>query len=192
MRPITTAIIASAIVQLQGCAYSPQQAQLAPSIRIMKSDIGANTSVSLKVVDDRPSKSLGRRADTFGPAAEISADQELDDVIRGELVKSLVARGFKVVSNGETADAALKFEIRHFEYTMSQGWTFGLHVTGAIKAYASRDGEIYEKLYRSTIEENVAIVPTAATNEKVINKGLSKILNEMLEDDALFKSLANH
>jgi uncharacterized lipoprotein YajG len=191
MRLFTRLLIVSAFFQLQGCAYNAQQAKLDPTIPIIKSDQGRNASVLLQIADERATKSLGKRADTFGPAAEISASQELDDVIRTEVTKILENKGFKVIRDGEGGRTILKIEIRHFEYTMSQGWTFGLHVTGAIKAVALRDGKPYEKLYRSSIEERVFVVPTAKTNEEVINRGLSALLSEMVKDEDLFKSLAN-
>lgn len=191
MRLLTPLLLFSAVLQLQGCAYNAQQAKLAPSIQITKSNEGRNTSVALQIVDDRPTKVLGKRADTFGPAAEITAAQELEDVIRVAATKVLQSKGFKVVETREGSDAVLKLEIRHFEYTMSQGWTFGLHVTGALKAVASREGQAYEKLYRSAIEERVVIVPTAEINEAAINRGLTKLLNEMFADEKLFVSLAS-
>lgn len=191
MRLFTTLLIVLAFIQLQGCAYNAQQAKLDPTIPIVKSDQGRNTSVLLQVVDERATKSLGKRADTFGPAAQISASRELDDVIRTEVTKVLENKGFKVLRAGEGVGTTLKLEIRHFEYTMSQGWTFGLHVTGAIKAVTLRDEKAYEKLYRSSIEERVFVVPTAKINEEVINRGLSALLSEMVKDEDLFKSLAN-
>ena len=192
MRLIPSLLLVTAILQIQGCAYNPQQAKLVPSVQSIKSSIGSNTTVALLIADERPSRVLGRRADTYGPAAEISAAQELDDVMRIELAKALRDKGFKVVDAQEGADAVLKLEIRHFEYTMSQGWNFGLHVTGAVKAVALKEGKAYEKLYRSAVEERVFVVPTAEINEAVINRGLSKLLNELLADESLFKSLAGH
>lgn len=192
MRIIPSLLLVTVILQIQGCAYNSQQARLIPSIQSTRSSIGSNTTVALQIADERPSRVLGRRADTFGPAAEISAAQELDDVMRIELAKALRDNGFKVVDAKEGANAVLKLEIRHFEYTMSQGWNFGLHVTGAVKAVALKEGKAYEKLYRSAVEERVFVVPTAEINEAVINRGLSKLLNELLADERLFKSLSGH
>ena len=80
---------------------------------------------------------------------------------------------------------------RLLEYSTSQGfWTGGVHVKGALKAYASRASDNYERVYRSEKEERTVIVPTAESNENLINTALTELLNQVFEDTGLFKFLA--
>lgn len=178
------------LLLLQGCAYQAQTANLAPSLEFPDSTEGKNVSVAVRIIDERPSKSLGHRAHAYGPAGEITATQELASVLDRQIKNGLRKKGFTLVDYSATADPKLTIEIRLFEYTMSQGFTFGLHVKGALKAFASLSKDNYENFYRTEVEERVFTAPTAATNESVINAGLTKLLNEMFRDSKLFNFLA--
>ncbi|MDB5770600.1 MAG: hypothetical protein JWM42_974 [Burkholderia sp.] len=178
-------------VTIQGCAFNPQQANLTPTITVASSNEGKNVAVGVRVVDERPSKSLGRRGTAYGAAAEITANQDLADVVEKQVVEGLRRKGFKPVAFSATNEPRLSVEVRLLEYSTSQGfWTGGVHVKGALKAAATRSTGNYERLYRSEKEERIMVVPTAESNEKLINTALSELLNQVLEDANLFKFLA--
>ena len=50
-----------AIILLAGCALTSQQAMLRPELQLSRTDLGRGTAVALKVVDERPDKTLGHR-----------------------------------------------------------------------------------------------------------------------------------
>ena len=81
MRTLVT-VLASAFV-LSGCAYAKQQANLAPTVSVIESTQGQGMTVAVRVVDERPSKSLGNRGTAYGAAAEITSVQEVA-VVRSE------------------------------------------------------------------------------------------------------------
>ena len=57
-------VIAALLLTLVGCAQSPQQINLNPQIKTDK-HISNQPSVHLKIVDKRPSQSLGTRGGTY-------------------------------------------------------------------------------------------------------------------------------
>jgi hypothetical protein len=59
-----------------------------------------------------------------------------------------------------------------------------------MKAIATNNGEVYERMYRSDDEERVVFVPDANSNEKMINESLSFLLNQVIGDNALIGHLA--
>lgn len=184
------ASIAIAALTLQGCAFNPQQANLAPSLNIAASTEGKNIPIGIRVIDDRPSKSLGRRSNGMIQAAEITAAQDLAVVVKQQLMDGLRKKGFDPVEFNEKNKTNLTFEIRLLEYSTSQGFfTGGVEVKGAIKAHATHASDNYDHMYRSDEEERVIIVPTAESNEKLINTSLSELLNKILEDTSLIKFL---
>ena len=147
--------------------------------------------MAVHVVDERASKSLGRRGTAYGAAAEITAAQDLTVVVRDEVVAALEKKGFTTTDYTENAGTRLTVEIRLLEYSTSQGfWTGGVQVQGTLKAVARKDGRDFEKLYRSNKEERVGIVPTAETNEQWINEALSDVLQQLLDDQNLINFLA--
>lgn len=180
------------LVFLAGCAFNPQQAKLSPSVSVLPSSEGHNVKVALKVVDERPSKAIGRRGAGFAPAAEITAAEDISVVIQRSLMDGLRKKGFNPVDSTEGNGAHLTIEVRLLEYSTSQGfWTGGVHIKGALKAIAVRGANNYERMYRTEKEERVVIVPTAEVNERWINDALTNVLNQVFDDVGLFKFLAS-
>lgn len=177
---------------LQGCAFNPQQANLAPRVSVQASAEGKNISVAVRVLDERPSKSLGRRGTAYGGAAEITAGQDLAVVVQQTVVEALAKKGFKPVEFAPGVQTKLTVEVRLLEYSTSQGfWTGGVHVKGALKALAQKPSDNFEKVYRVEKEERVVVVPTAESNEALINQALSDLLGQVVDDVGLLKFLAS-
>lgn len=175
---------------LGGCAYAPQQAHLDPIVSVIGTKEGSGIVVAVEVVDERPSKSLGRRGNSYGSAAEITSAQDLAAVVHDEIVNGLKTKGFTVEDFSPSSNTSLKAEIRLLEYSTSTGfWTGGVHVNGAIKVIAMRNGKQYERIYRTADEKRVVVVPGANSNEKMINAALSSLLNQIFEDRALISHL---
>lgn len=184
-------LLAAACLFLSACAFSPQKANIAPTMAVTPSDVGSGVTVAVNVVDERPSKTLGRRGTAYGAAAEITAAQDLAVVVQQHVVDALEQKGFTTADYDRDAPTRLSVEIRLLEYSTSQGfWTGGVQVQGTLKAVAMNDGEHFDKMYRSDEEKRVMVVPTADENEAWINTALSDVLNQMLNDDELVEFLA--
>lgn len=183
---------AAAIVAcMSGCAFNSQKANIAPTLQVAHSNEGHGEVVGLRVMDERPSQSLGRRGTAaVSRGAEITTNQNIAAVIQDKVSEGLQQKGFVVrpYAEGETK---LSLELRELEYHTSTGfWTGGVHVNGAIKAVGTKIGDTYERMYRSEKERRVVVVPTAGKNEDDINNGLSDLLRSLFEDVGLFKFLA--
>jgi len=177
---------------VNGCAFKPQKANIAPTVAVMASDEGKGVSVAVRVVDERPSKSLGRRGSAYGVAAEITQAQEISFIVQREVANSLEKKGFSVVEYSDSLNPRLTVEVRLLEYSTSQGFfSGGVQIKGALKANAVNGAKTYEKMYRSETEERVIMVPTPATNERWINDALSEVLNQLLNDNSLHGVLKN-
>lgn len=176
---------------LSGCAFTPQKANISPTVSVMNSSEGSGIDVSVRVTDERPSKSLGRRGTAYGAAAEITAAQDIAVIAQNEIIAGLKKKGFAARDGDSGSKAKLVVEVRLLEYSTSQGfWTGGVHIKGALKAAATKDSKSYEKMYRSEKEERVVVVPTAETNEKWINDALSDVLTQLLDDKGLLMFLS--
>lgn len=189
MRTLVT-VLASAFV-LSGCAFAKQQANLAPTVSVVESTQGNGMTVAVRVLDERPSKSLGRRGTAYGAAAEITSVQEVAVVVQQQVVDGLKKKGFSTADFAPNQARSLTVEVRFLDYSTSQGfWTGGVNIRGALKVVAQRDGQTYEQLYRSDKEERVVVVPTAKTNEQWINTALSEVLQQLFNDQGLMTFLA--
>lgn len=184
-------LLAIALLASAGCAFNPQTANIKPAVNVLSSNDGKGVTVAIRVVDERPSKSLGRRGTAYGAAAEITAAQDIAAVIQSEITAGLKQKGFNPVDESATADARLAIEVRLLEYSTSTGfWTGGVNIKSTLKGVATKGGKTYEKMYRTDKEERVMVVPTAETNEKWINGALSEVLTQLLDDNGLVMFLA--
>ena len=175
-----------------GCAFNPQKANVSPTVAVMPSSEGKGGSVAVRVIDERPSKSLGHRGTAYRAAAEITSAQELSFIVQREISAALQKKGFSVIEYADDANPRLTVELRLLEYTTSQGfWTGGVQIKGALKAIAANGSRTFEKMYRSEKEERIVMVPTAETNERWINESLNDVLNQLLNDNILFSVLKN-
>lgn len=175
------------VLALSGCSYNKQTATFAPTVIVAKTNEGAGAPVGLRVVDERPTKSLGHRGNIHGRAAEITTNQDLAAVIHDKISEGLSNRGYAVVPY-DGASTKLSVELRSLEYSTSTGfWSGGVAVNAAMKAVASKPGDTYEKMYRSDAERRVQFVPTAGKNEQDLNNGVSAIITDLFDDVGLFK-----
>lgn len=190
MEKIRLILISLSILVASGCAFNPQKANLTPNVSVTNSQIGGKTPVYIQVIDERADKALGRRGTAYGAAAEITAQQDLAQVVKNEIAKGLTSQGF-VISDQASAKSKLVIEIRALEYSTSQGfWTGGVHIKGALKGRAQQNTQTFEKMYRYEKEERVVVVPTAETNERWINDALSETLSQLIKDSELLSFLA--
>ena len=192
MENIRLLLISLSILIASGCAFNPQKANLTPNVNVTNSSIGNNTSVFVNVLDERVDRSLGRRGTAYGAAAEITAEQDLAEVVKSEITRGLSHQGF-IIADRASAQVTLTIEVRALDYSTSQGfWTGGVHIKGALKGRAEKESNQYEKMYRYEKEERVVVVPTAKTNERWINEALSETLSQLLEDTELLFFLAKN
>ncbi len=176
---------------LSACAFTPQTAVIKPEVNFTETDEGHGATVVVKVVDERSSKALGHRGSATYKGAKITTTQDIEGLIREEIMQGLAKKGFKPIDCTSECTPNLKVEIRLLEYSTSTGFfTGGIHTKAALKAIANANGKIYEKIYRVDNEKRVVVVPTASANEKYLNQLVSEILNKLFQDQELIATLA--
>jgi len=179
------------VLGLTGCAFNKQNVTLQPMLNVASSSEGAGKTVWLRVVDDRPSTSLGHRGGAGGAAAEITTSQDMEVLVEANIRDGLYKRGYNVVDD-PSQQRQLLVELRELLYSTSTGfWTGGVEVNGAMKVVAKGPGGAYEKMYRSTNKQRVVIVPTADTNAEWINATLSDLLAKLFDDPAVANTLSH-
>lgn len=175
------------------CALVPQEVTLIPNIHVIDSNTGKGLKVTVRVKDERNSKSLGYRGATAAKGAAVTTTQNMEKLVRDELLKGLKKKGFDITEYDTKHEREFIVELRHLECYLSMGlWAVGIHVKGAMKVIAKNRGDGYEKMYRIENEERSAIGPGANKKGQLITKGLSNLLEKLLSDDNLFRFLSNH
>ncbi len=184
-------LLASTLALLSGCAFQRQVVNLQPTVTVAGSDIGTGVSVAVKVVDERPTKSIGHRGTAYGKAAEIASDQDLAAVVAEQLRIGLEKKGFAAGDYSQNSPTRLAVEIRLLDYSTSTGfWSGGVHLKAALKVDAKNGGKDFDKMYRKEREQRVQVVPTAGTNEQWLNEALGDVITQVLADEELLSFLA--
>jgi uncharacterized lipoprotein YajG len=188
---LKTVIAVLAALALSGCAFNSQTVKLAPQVDIAPSSEGAGSIVGLRVLDERPSQSLGNRgAASVAKGAQISTTQDVAALIHSEVAQGLQSKGFTVAPYGGEG-TQLQLELRQLEYTTSTGfWTGGVHVNGAMKVEATRPGDSFDQMYRAENERRVVVVPTAGKNAEDLNQGITDLIRKVLDDAGLIRFLS--
>ena len=173
------------------CAFNAQSINISPVMSLSSSDLGKGKDVLLSVVDERPKQIIGHRGTAYGAAAEITSSQDVAVVIREKVSTGLSSKGFHVVTGSGQATTSMKVEIRLIEYTTSAGfWTGGIHTRAAFKGICKNGRQEYENIYRQENEERVVVVPTAETNEQLINQVVGQALEKIFRDEQILGCLA--
>jgi uncharacterized lipoprotein YajG len=170
-----------------GCAITPQEAVLSPTVAVKGSSIGNNLAVALEVADERSGKLAGTRA-TLG--AQIILE-DVKSPVEKEIRKGLEGNGFKPVAHKAQISRRLRVEVRTVELRVTMSFvTFGYFPRAAIKAVATNAGQTYQKFYRAEKEERSLIVNTEIANNRLLSEVFSDVLSQIVNDQQLMRFLA--
>lgn len=191
-------LVILASLMLGACAFTPQTADLNPTLHLTQSNIGKGTEISVRVVDERTQKILGHRGSAFMKGAKITTDQDIPGLFHGKIMEALAAQGFAPVAYDEERPLQLRVDIRNLEYYTSTGfWSGGIHTNAAVKATATLTSSLvsvkgskkFEKVYISEGEKRVLFVPGAGSNERELNSAIAGVLEKMVGDQELLSFL---
>lgn len=189
---ISRGFLITCLILMNGCAFTSQVATLNPQVPNQTYNLGFGKTIGLKVLDERPNKELGHRGSAYGPSAEISTGQNVGSLIYQKIAEGLRKNGFLVVPQSDGIPAYLKVEIRQIKYHSAAGLvTFTVQSNSAIKGICKNGNKSYEQMYRGEYEEEWLVVPFAGTNEEIINKSLSTVLQNMFLDKRLLECLSH-
>lgn len=176
-----------AAVMVNGCAITSMEAKIRPDISVTESNIGQGRAIGVRVLDERPSQTVGKRA---AAGASIKMEEDLETIYQTALMDGLRRKGF-APEPGEIDGPNLKVEVRALAYDVSIGWwTGGIETDSAIKAYVNGATENYERLYRASDEDRAVFVPGAKGSNAKLNAVVNETLRSLLEDQKLLEVLA--
>jgi uncharacterized lipoprotein len=183
--------ILAAIAFFSGCAFAPQAVIISPQIDVQESEVGANHSVNLNVIDERPRRTLGTRG-VRGVGADLTIEGDLAATVQKALAEGLTKQRFKPLIDSNPESRELRVEIRNLDYTVIMGfWSGTLKVDISLKAICMRGSQRpYEQLHRGEIAESVQVVQSAQANNSYISQAVSAAVNSLLKDQKLFTCLS--
>lgn len=169
---------------LAGCAHSPQQLDPVPKLKDSISPVGQGQPVAVRVVDGRPSATLGTRGGLYPETSAVSVPAaSLMPKLQAEAEAAVRLLGFTPSPNAYNAPQ-LTLTLAELKY---QSPKEGLYVTEAtigatFRIEVQNGGRRYTGRYGASLNQRFGMAPNEQTNTKLVSDVLSDALTRVFKD----------
>ncbi|MBA1272033.1 YajG family lipoprotein [Stutzerimonas azotifigens] len=185
-------LVTVAALGLVGCAHSPQQLDPHPKLTGTINPVGQGQPVMVRVVDGRPSSTLGTRGGLYPEtsAVIVPADKVIPK-LQAQAEAAVRLLGFTPSANAFNAPQ-LTLTLADLKY---QSPKEGLYVTEAtigatFRVDAQNGGRRYNGRYGATLNQRFGMAPNEQTNTKLVSEVLSDALTRVFNDQNIGQLLA--
>ncbi|RJG10418.1 hypothetical protein D3879_20620 [Pseudomonas cavernicola] len=185
-------LIAVTSLTLVGCAHSPQQLSPQPKLIAPLTAVGQGQPVVVRVVDGRPSPTLGTRGGLYPETSAISvAAADIVPKLQAQAEAAVRLLGFTPSANAYNAPQ-LTITLAELKY---QSPKEGLYVTEAtisatFRADVQNATRRYSGRYGSSLDQRFGMAPNQQTNTKLVSDVLSDALTRTFKDPTIGQMLA--
>ncbi|AVX12233.1 YajG family lipoprotein [Stutzerimonas stutzeri] len=179
-------------MSLVGCAHSPQQLDPNPKLNGTINPVGQGQPVVVRVVDARPSPTLGTRGGLYPEtSAVIVPSAKVIPKLQVQTEAAVRLLGFTPSPNAYNAPQ-LTLTLAELKY---QSPKEGLYVTEAnigatLKIEVQNAGKRYNGRYGASLNQRFGMAPNEQTNTKLVSDVLSDALTRVFRDDNIGRLLA--
>ncbi|MCQ4295770.1 YajG family lipoprotein [Pseudomonas stutzeri] len=179
-------------MSLVGCAHSPQQLDPNPKLNGTINPVGQGQPVVVRVVDARPSPTLGTRGGLYPEtSAVIVPSAKVIPKLQAQAEAAVRLLGFTPSPNAYNAPQ-LTLTLAELKY---QSPKEGLYVTEAnigatLKIEVQNAGKRYDGRYGASLNQRFGMAPNEQTNTKLVTDVLSDALTRVFRDDNIGRLLA--
>ncbi|MCQ4289926.1 YajG family lipoprotein [Pseudomonas stutzeri] len=179
-------------MSLVGCAHSPQQLDPNPKLNGTINPVGKGQPVVVRVVDARPSPTLGTRGGLYPEtSAVIVPSAKVIPKLQAQTEAAVRLLGFTPSPNAYNAPQ-LTLTLAELKY---QSPKEGLYVTEAnigatLKVEVQNAGKRYNGRYGASLNQRFGMAPNEQTNTKLVSDVLSDALTRVFRDDNIGRLLA--
>jgi uncharacterized lipoprotein len=180
-------LIAVASLSLVGCAHSPQQLNPQPKLNAQLAPVGHGQPVVVRVVDGRPSPSLGTRGGMYPETSTISVSaNDVLPKLQAQAEAAVRLLGFTPTPNAYNAPqltvtlSELKYQSPKDNLYVTEatiGATFSADVANANRRYSGR--------YGASLDQRFGMAPNQETNTKLVGDVLSDALTRLFKDPTI-------
>ncbi|AUF94952.1 YajG family lipoprotein [Pseudomonas shirazensis] len=180
-------LLAVASLSLVGCAHSPQQLSPQPKLTTQLNPVGRGQPVVVRVVDGRPSQSLGTRGGMYPETSTISVNgNDVVPKLQAQAEAAVRLLGFTPTQGGSNAPqltvtlAELKYQSPKDKMYVTEatiGATFRADVANANRRYSGR--------YGASLDQRFGMAPNQETNTKLVSDVLSDALTRLFKDPTI-------
>ncbi|SDU82621.1 YajG family lipoprotein [Pseudomonas mucidolens] len=185
-------LITVSCLTLVGCANSPQQLSPQPKVTAQLAPVGQGQAVSVRVVDGRPSPTLGSRGGLYPETALISVTgEDLLPKLQAQAEAAVRLLGF---TPGNSPGAPqLTITLAELKYQSPKD---GLYVTEAsigatFRSDVNAGTRRYNGRYAASLNQRFGMSPNQETNTKLVSDVLSDALTRLFKDPSIGRLLSS-
>lgn len=192
LKRLLFSLAAVSTLALAGCAHSPQQLDPSPKITETISPVGQGQPVVVRVVDGRPSTTLGTRGGLYPETSAVIVPKEkVIPKLQAQAEAAVRLLGFTPSANAGNAPQ-LTLTLAELKY---QSPKEGLYVTEAtigatFRAEVQNGGRRYAGRYGASLNQRFGMAPNEQTNTKLVTDVLSDALTRTFRDQNIGQALA--
>ncbi|MDB6050389.1 MAG: lipoprotein [Pseudomonas sp.] len=184
-------LLAVGSLTLVGCANSPQQLSPQPKLTSQLAAVGHGQPVMVRVVDGRPSPTLGTRGGLYPETSAVSV-QPNDILPKLQQQAEAAVRLLGYTPSGNSGNVPqLTVTLADLKY---QSPKEGLYVTEAtisatFRADVVNNGKSYNGRYAASLDQRFGMAPNQETNTKLVSDVLSDALTRLFQDPTVGQML---
>ncbi|WP_019528196.1 YajG family lipoprotein [Dasania marina] len=191
MLSVKKLLLVIAAAAMAACAYSPQQVMIQPELEVADDIYGQGRIVAVLAEDQRSNKAIGSRGGAYPGTSLITPANDVGEAMVKAAKAGLRQQGFSVDSDQPPA-ATVKVIVDTLTYENDKDTvTAKVNLLAVLRVEINVAEKNHSGVYKSAISQQLVIKPTAATNEKLINKVLSQTLQRALNDPKVKAFLSN-
>ena len=192
LKRLLFSLAAASALALAGCAHSPQQLDPNPKLTDTISPVGQGQPVVVRVVDGRPSATLGTRGGLYPETSAVIVPKEkVVPKLQAQAEAAVRLLGFTPSANAYNAPQ-LTLTLAELKY---QSPKEGLYVTEAtigatFRVEVQNGGRRYTGRYGASLNQRFGMAPNEQTNTKLVTDVLSDALTRTFCDQNIGQVLA--
>ena len=177
---------------LVGCANSPQQLTPEPKITTQLAPVGHGQPVSVRVVDGRPSPTLGSRGGLYPETALVSVNaQDVLPKLQAQAEAAVRLLGFTPTANAMNAPT-LTVTLAELKYQSPKDTMYVTEATigATFRSDVKNGGRTYSGRYGASLDQRFGMAPNQETNTKLVSDVLSDALTRVFKDPTIGRLLS--
>lgn len=176
---------------LAGCAHSPQQLNVAPTVTMPLGQVARQQPVTVTVQDSRSSPVLGTRGGIYPDSSNLTINPQAIDHVRQQVEQALGKLGFQVVPQGTPNANSLVVSLAELSYVSPRESVYVTQadISAAFTAEVRSSNQRYNGRYSASAQHRFGYAPNQATNTRLVTEVMSDALSRIFRDPEVIRVL---
>jgi uncharacterized lipoprotein len=190
LRRLLFGLLAVSSLALVGCAHSPQSLSPQPKLNAQLAAVGRGQPVIVRVVDGRPSQTLGTRGGLYPETSSITVSgQQLLPQLQAQAEAAVRLLGFTPTTGGSGPQLTVTLADLKYQSPKQGMYVTEASISSTFRADVQNNGRSYSGRYAASLDQRFGMAPNEETNTKLVSDVLSDALTRLFQDQTIGKVL---